>query len=84
MDQPKGQSNSAARQRLGLNVTWFEYRGPAKVRFDEAGPVLVTDGHAVTKARFAQPGRYVLRATASDGELSTTADITIDVASEQR
>ena len=84
MDQPKGQSNSAARQRLGLSVTWFEYRGPAKVRFDEAGPVLVTDGQAVTEARFAQPGRYVLRATASDGELSTTADITIDVASEQR
>jgi hypothetical protein len=83
-DAPKGQSNSATRPRLGLNVTWFEYRGPAKVRFDEAGPILVADGQAVTKALFAQPGRYVLRATASDGELSTTTDFTIDVAAAQR
>ena len=80
-DLQKGQTNSAtARPRLGLNVTWFEYRGPAKVRFDDAGPILVTGGQAITKARFPQPGRYVLRATANDGELSTASDITIDIA----
>jgi hypothetical protein len=80
----KGQSNTAAtRPRLGLNVTWFEYRGPAKVRFDETGPILVTEGQAVTKALFPQTGRYVLRATASDGELSTTADLTVDIPSKQ-
>ncbi len=84
-DPPRGQSNTATRPRLGLNVTWFEYRGPAKVRFDEPGPILVTNGQAVTRALFAQPGRYVLRATAGDGELSTAADLTIDVgSSEQR
>jgi hypothetical protein len=81
----KGQSNNSTRPRLGLNVTWFEYRGPAKVRFDETGPILVTDGQAVTKALFAQPGHYVLRATASDGELSTATDLAVDVvSSEQR
>jgi hypothetical protein len=79
----KGQSNNSTRPRLGLNVTWFEYRGPAKVSFEEASPILVTDGQAVTKALFAQPGHYVLRATASDGELSTTADLSIEVASKQ-
>jgi hypothetical protein len=84
-DPPKGQTNTATRPRLGLNVTWFEYRGPAKVHFDDAGPIVVTDGQAVTKALFVQSGQYVLRATASDGELSTTADLTIDVvSSEQR
>jgi hypothetical protein len=83
-DSAKGQSNTATRPRLGLNVTWFEYRGPGKVRFDEAGPILVTNGQAITNALFAQPGKYVLRATASDGELSTTADFPIDVTSVQR
>jgi hypothetical protein len=80
----KGQSNTATRPRLGLNVTWFEYRGPAKVRFEETGPILVTNGQAVTKALFTQPGHYVLRATASDGELSTPKDLTVDVASSEQ
>lgn len=84
-DSAKGQSNTAARPRLGLNVSWFEYRGPGKARFEEAGPIVVKDGQAVTKALFSQPGHYVLRATASDGELSTTADLAVDVgSSEQR
>lgn len=78
-DTPKGQSNTATRPRLGLNVTWVEYRGPAKVHFEEAGPILVASGQAVTRAFFPQPGRYVLQATANDGELSTTADLTVDV-----
>jgi hypothetical protein len=75
-----GQSNSATgRRRTGLSVTWFEYRGPAKVRFESADPIEVKDGQAITTARFAEPGTYVLRATANDGELSTTADVTITV-----
>jgi len=79
-DPSKGQSNtSAARSRLGLNVTWLQYRGPAKVTFDEVAAIPVVNGQAVTKAHFPQPGKYVLRATANDGELSTAADVTIDV-----
>ncbi|HXP83419.1 MAG TPA: hypothetical protein VN841_01790 [Bryobacteraceae bacterium] len=81
----KAQTNSATgRPRLGLNVTWFEYRGPAKVTFDDAGPVLVSNGQAVTKAHFPAPGTYVLRATANDGELSVGTDITIQVTGDTR
>jgi len=77
----KAQTNSAeARARIGLNVTWLQYGGPAKVTFDDAGAILVSNGQAVTKAHFSQSGVYVLRATANDGELSTTSDITIRVA----
>ena len=80
VDTGKAQTNSAtARPRIGLNVTWFEYRGPAKVAFDDAGAILVSNGQAVTKAHFPEPGVYVLRATANDGELSTTSDVTINV-----
>ncbi|HYV63457.1 MAG TPA: hypothetical protein VE958_12320, partial [Bryobacteraceae bacterium] len=76
----KAQTNSAeARARIGLNVTWLQYGGPAKVTFDDAGAILVSNGQAVTKAHFSQSGVYVLRATANDGELSTTSDITIRV-----
>ena len=39
----------------------------------------MSKGQAVTTARFAAPGIYVLRATADDGALSTSADVTITV-----
>jgi hypothetical protein len=70
---------STARPRLGLNVTWFEYRGPGKVTFDNPGPILVKDGQAATNVHFTVPGTYVLRATGNDGELQTTSDVTINV-----
>ena len=63
----------------GLTVTWSQYRGPAKVTFDRTGAIAVTEGKAVTTAHFAEPGVYVLRATASDGALQTRADISIAV-----
>ena len=63
----------------GLTVTWLQYGGPAKVTFDKAGPVAVTNGQATTTARFSQPGTYHLRATANDGALSTTSDLVITV-----
>ena len=72
-------NTSNVRPRLGLNVTWFEYRGPAKATFEDTGPILVSNGQAVTRAHFTVPGTYVLRATANDGELQTTSDITINV-----
>jgi hypothetical protein len=74
------QSNGAgARPRGGLSVTWMEYRGPAKVMFESAGPMAVAGGEAVASAQFSEPGTYVLRATASDGALSTKAEITVSV-----
>ena len=83
----KAQTNTAGgRPRSGVSVTWYEYRGPAKVTFDPATPVNVgtpgepvTGGQAVTTARFPQPGTYVLRAVVDDGALSTTADVTVTV-----
>ena len=76
-------NSSGGGPRRGLNVTWMQLRGPAKVRFDSAGPISVTDGKAVTNARFTERGTYVLRATANDGALSTRVDITIVVGSSQ-
>ena len=49
---------------------------------DSAGPITVSNGRAVTTARFAAPGTYVLRATADDGELTTSADVAIAVQPE--
>lgn len=74
------QSNGAgARPRGGLNVTWMEYRGPAKVTFESAGPMAVNGGQATATAQFSEPGTYVLCATASDGALSTKTEITVSV-----
>jgi hypothetical protein len=72
-------NSSGGGPRRGLNVTWMQLRGPAKVRFESSGPISVTDGKAATNARFTERGTYVLRATANDGALSTRADITIVV-----
>jgi hypothetical protein len=77
---PQAQTNSAAPRRpIGLTVTWMEYGGPAKVTFDSQGPTAVTSGQAVTTAHFTEPGTYVLRGTASDGALSTSANVTVEV-----
>jgi len=80
--RPGAQTNNVVRPKAGLSVSWMEYRGPAKVTFESAGPIAVNNGQAVTTARFAAPGTYVLRATASDGALATTSDVTILVKSE--
>ena len=77
--RPGAQSNTVVNRPRGLNVTWLEYNGPAKVTFEPAGMIMVADGKVVTTARFAEPGTYVLRATANDGALSTVASITITV-----
>lgn len=77
----QAQANSSAPQRpRGLNVTWMQLRGPAKVTFDRTGAILVADNAARVTATFAKPGTYVVRATANDGALSTRADVLIEVA----
>lgn len=77
----QAQSNSNAPQRpRGLNVTWMQLRGPAKVTFDKSTAIAVTDGKAVASATFPKPGTYVLRATANDGALATKTDVTVTVA----
>jgi len=63
----------------GLTVSWLQYGGPAKVTFEKTNPIPLTNGQAVTAARFAEPGTYHLRATANDGAMSTTTDVIITV-----
>jgi hypothetical protein len=79
---PQAQTNNAAERKTGLTVTWFQYGGPAKVKFDAVDAIPVTNGQAVTAAHFTAPGTYVLRAIASDGALSRSADVTIAVTSD--
>jgi len=78
--QAQANSSAPARPR-GLTVTWMPLRAPAKVTFAPSGPAPVTDGKAVVTARFAERGTYVLRATASDGALTTKTDVTLTVGS---
>jgi len=46
-------NSSGGGPRRGLNVTWMQLRGPAKVRFEPSGPISVADGKATATARFA-------------------------------
>jgi hypothetical protein len=78
--QAQANSSGPARPR-GLGVTWMQLRGPAKIAVEPAGLVPVADGRAVVSARISEPGTYVLRATASDGALSTVSDVTLRITS---
>ncbi len=71
-------SSGGGRPR-GLAVSWMQYGGPAKVTFENAGPITVTNGQATTTARFAAPGTYKLIASANDGGLSTKTELTVTV-----
>jgi len=62
----------------GLAVTWLHHRGPGTVKFDPTVPP-ITNGTALTTARFSEPGIYVLRAVADDTVLTTTTDVTVTV-----
>lgn len=76
----QAQANSSASGRpRGLTLTWMQLRGPGNVTFDPQGPMAVDEGRAAATARFPERGTYVLRATANDGALSTTADVTVTV-----
>jgi hypothetical protein len=74
------QINSSGRLLpMGLNVTWYQYGGPAKAEFDSRGPLAVNNGQASTTVRFSAPGTYILRALASDGALQKAAEVTVTV-----
>jgi hypothetical protein len=76
--QAQANSSAPARPR-GLGVTWMQLRGPARVVLEPAGFIPVAEGKAGVTAKFSERGTYVLRATASDGSLSTRTDVTIVV-----
>jgi RHS repeat-associated protein len=58
------------------NAYWTFVSGPGAVRFD-------APTSPATKARFTLPGPYDLRLTASDGLISASSDITVEVVRNQ-
>jgi len=73
--------DSQPRRPQGVQIQWTQYRGPGKVTFTPSSSAVV-HGEPValtSKASFSAPGTYVLRATANDGQLFTTRDVTITV-----
>lgn len=55
-----------------LAIVWTKQSGPGSVAF---GNLSAAD----TTATFSEPGSYVVRLTANDGELTTSADVTVTV-----
>jgi hypothetical protein len=55
-----------------LTITWSKVSGPGAVTFANASDPL-------TSVSFSAPGVYVLRLTASDGQLTSSDDVTITV-----
>jgi hypothetical protein len=69
------------RRPRGVQIKWIVYRGPGKVTFKPDASMIV-HGEPVTlvsKVSFSAPGTYVLRATANDGQLFTSRDLTVTV-----
>ena len=73
--------DSQPRRPRGVQIKWIQYRGPGAVTFaPDASPIVHGEPVALTtKVTFGAPGTYVLRATASDGQLYTTRDTTVIV-----
>jgi hypothetical protein len=73
--------DSQPRRPRGVQIKWIQYRGPGKVTFDpEASAVVYGEPVKLTsKVSFTAPGTYVLRATANDGQLFTSRDVTVVV-----
>jgi hypothetical protein len=74
-------TNTQPKRPQGVQIRWLMYRGPGKVTFSPDASAVI-HGEPVTlatKATFSTPGTYVLRATASDGQMFTTRDLTVNV-----
>ncbi len=78
---------SAMNLRSLLRVSWFQWRGPGRVKFDPES-VPITDaagvnsrdgGSATTKAIFDKPGTYVVMAYAEDMSLFVPYTFTVTV-----
>jgi hypothetical protein len=82
-DQP-GPARGAAAPPAGrgnLRVEWVQFRGPTGGRITFLPPTtpVAADDKASTTASFSMPGRYTVRAFASDGGVTTPADFTVNV-----
>jgi len=65
----------------GLNIQWILYRGPGPVTFDPPSSAKVMDKAVSTSTvvTFSVPGKYRIRAIASDGALETFHDVEVTV-----
>lgn len=73
--------DSQPRRPRGVQIKWIQFRGPGKVTFDPPASAVLY-GEPVTlasKVSFSAPGTYVVRATANDGQLFTSRDVTVIV-----
>jgi hypothetical protein len=73
--------DSQPRRPRGVQIKWTVYRAPGKVTFTpDSSPVVYGEPVTLTsKAAFSAPGTYVLRATANDGQMFTSTDVTLTV-----
>lgn len=73
--------DSQPRRPRGVQIKWILYRGPSKVTFEpDASAVIYGEPvKLASKVSFSAPGTYVLRATANDGQLFTSRDVTVVV-----
>jgi len=78
--------DGAPRRPRGVQIKWTQYRGPGKAVIEpDSSAVIYGQPVALSsQVSFSAPGTYVLRATASDGQLSATRDVTVTVASGSR
>lgn len=58
---------------IGMTFAWGKYRGPGLVEFAPA-KAKVVDGKGSTKARFSEPGEYVLQVVVDDGSGETAGN----------
>lgn len=77
----RGGPGGPPQARMGVQIKWIMLRGPGRVTFDpETSPrVYGKPNTFLTKASFSAPGTYLLRATASDGQLFGTHEVTVVV-----
>jgi hypothetical protein len=76
MKYTSGTSAPLTTARPPVTVRWSKYRGPGAVTFDKARPELEKiqgegasapfNGKATVKAKFSEPGDYMLHVTAND------------------
>jgi hypothetical protein len=74
----RNNSGGGRQQQVGTRVIWQQYRGPAKVNFEQS-TVQVAGDKASTTATFSAPGTYTLFATASDGRLNVRTQVVVTV-----
>ena len=76
---------SQERRRGSANVRWVHYRGEGTVSFSPRqtpfppGQDAVERLETTTTATFSQPGTYMLRAVAYDGDLYVAENVTVEV-----